>query len=183
MTENKLQLLDEFDWGTAIIKLTAYAISICSFRGKLLPKGLEAEDLVMNAIEKLYNGDRAWNPVKDPDLLRYLKSVIKSILSNETSSCDSKVLYVDEEILDSDPIFDSHLEEEIYCKDLDRNISLAMQGDPELCLVYKALKDGFRPAEIAEEYYIDIRAVRNAQKRLHRLAINVVHVLSKENHR
>jgi len=175
MDQEIVRRLDQHDWEGSIIKLTAYVITLCRFAGgQDIPGGIEPEDIVMEAIEKIYTGVRKWDPDKDPDLHLYLKSVVKSILSNRFNLADNRILagvVLEDTLTDqtSDP------ETEIYARQLDKSISMAMRGDTELCLVYKALKDGLRPAQIAEEYAIEINTVRNAQKRLCRLVYKVLY--------
>ena len=175
MNEDIIDLLDKHNWGESILKLTAYAVYLYGLKTVRLPKGLEPEDLVMDAIEKVYKGIRKWDPEADPDLHQFLMSVVKSILSNETRSADNRVQTGRDYGEAEQQLVSGSAEEELYAKELDQQISAAMRGDPELCLVYKALKDGFRPGEIAEEYALEISTVRNAQKRLSRLVYRVIH--------
>ena len=66
-----------------------------------LPQGMTARDIVFQVINKVWDGadnnasskkvnkrQRNWNPEKDPDLLKYLKSVIDSVLSNLVTSAE-----------------------------------------------------------------------------------------------
>lgn len=179
MTDPKQEILDGYDWSIAILRLTAYALYLQSLSGKRLPKGLEAEDVAMMAIEKVLTGERNWNPENNPDLLAYLKSVMKSIYSNERSSADAKV----DSFEDMEPGFDvqtdQHTEEELYCGQFDAAVVADIRNDMELSVVYKGLKDGFSPGEIADEFTLDIKVVRNAQKRLHRRVLSVIKVLAK----
>jgi RNA polymerase sigma factor (sigma-70 family) len=172
-------LLDRHKWNESIVKLTAYVVSLCWLKRIILPKGLEAEDIVMEAIEKIYTGERTWDHNNDPDLHRFLMSVVKSILSNKITSKEARtsVLYDDKEL----SVFQAHdnPEAEMYAKQLDKAIGFKLQGDAQLCLVYKAVKDGYNPKEIAEDYAIDIETVRNAKKRLSRLVYGVINKLTK----
>jgi DNA-directed RNA polymerase specialized sigma24 family protein len=175
MDQEIVRRLDEHDWNGSILKLTAYVITLCRLAGgQGIPSGLEPEDIVMEAIEKVYTGVRKWDPEKDPDLHLYLKSVVKSILSNKVNFAGNRILAG---ILLEDTLEDqtADAETELYARQLDQSISAAMRGDPELCLVYKALKDGLRPAQIAKEYAIEINTVRNAQKRLGRLVYKIIY--------
>lgn len=179
MNEEIINLLDSHNWSESIIKLTAYVVSLCKLKNIILPSGLEAEDIVMTAIEKVYKGDRKWNPVTDPDLHRFLLSVVKSIVSNKiTSTVGINEALINEDGLES-VIVTNQVESEIYSRQLDKAITDEMKGDPELCLVYKALKDGFTPGDIAEEYAIDVGTIRNAKKRLNRLVLRVIEKLTK----
>ncbi|MBT0812973.1 sigma-70 family RNA polymerase sigma factor [Litoribacter ruber] len=144
-----------------------------------LPKGLEPEDLAMDAIDKVYAGERKWDPQKDPNLLNYLKSVVKSLISNHFRS--EEVRIKGGEYSSETPLLGhDNIEEEMYYQQLDQEIAAAMEGDPELCLVYKALKEGYKPGEIAEEYAMEVKKIRNAQKRLHRVVLKIINILSKE---
>lgn len=175
MDQEIIRRLDEHDWNGSIIKLTAYVIILCrASGGKGISGGLEPDDVVMEAIEKVYQGVRKWDPENDPDLHLYLKSVVKSILYNKINAADNRILTgILLEDMREDPA--ANAESELYARELDQSISIAMRGDPELCLVYKALKDGLSPAKIAEEYAIEINMVRNAQKRLRRLVFNIIY--------
>ena len=181
MNEGLLKILDTQDWNDIIVKLTAYVIQYCKWKQYRLPKGLEAEDIALSAIEKVYNGERSWNPEIQADLQNHLQSISNSIISNELGSSAAS-----EVSTDGIPVhyytLENETEEELYSKHLDQEISAAMRGDPVMCLVYKALKDGLKPREIVEEYAIDKAQVQLAQKRLRRLAEKVIDQLSKVNY-
>ncbi|RZJ92656.1 MAG: sigma-70 family RNA polymerase sigma factor [Chryseobacterium sp.] len=180
INHTKQELLDKFDWSKAIIQLAAYAISLNQWTGNRLPKGLEPEDLVMQAIEKVYSGARDWNPGQDEDLLKYFKSVIKSIFSNETKSKDAEVGYIDDLGNDFDVGAQNNYDEELYCRQLDSSVISSIRADPDLLLVYKGLKDGLSPADIEQEYGLPIKEIRNSQKRLHRKVLSTINILAKE---
>jgi DNA-directed RNA polymerase specialized sigma24 family protein len=173
MTPSLSALLEAHDWQATIVKLTAYAVSLCLYRKVPLPGGQEPEDLAMEAIDRVFRQERCWDPEKHPDLMNYLKSVVKSLLSNELTSAEGSTHHesVDKAagILSEAPT----REEELYYEELDQHILIRLRGDPLLCLVYKALKDGYKPGEISEEYGLDIQNVRNAQKRLHRAVVGI----------
>ncbi|WP_461788672.1 sigma-70 RNA polymerase sigma factor region 4 domain-containing protein [Pedobacter sp.] len=181
MNEGLLKILDAQDWDDVIIKLTAYVVQYCKWKKYYLPKGLEAEDIALSAIEKIYTGERSWDMEKEPDLQNHLQSVTNSIIINEIRSGAAGEKRI--EIIPEDyHAVSNSVEEELYCKQLDREIATSMRGDPMVCLVYKALKDGLPPREIAEEYSVDILQIRLAQKRLRRLAERVIDQLSKVNY-
>jgi len=179
MIETVQKLLDDYDWNTAILKLSAYTVWYCKWKNIMLPSGLEQEDIAMIAIEKVYTGERKWDPANDPDLFKYLTGVCNSIISNQTSSVQAKETSLTNITEQQQPEADDYTIEEMYCERLDREIAAAMRGDPECLMVYKALKDGERPREIAEEYAISVESVRNAQKRIRRTAEKVIEELAK----
>ena len=178
MNEDLLKILNAQDWDNVIIKLTAYIVQYCKWRRYRLPKGLEAEDIAMSAIEKIYTGERAWDFGKEPDLGNHLQGVSNSIIINELRSGAAGETST-EGIADNYHAMENTVDDELYSKQLDQEIAAAMRGDPVTCLVYKALKDGLAPREIANEYVVDILKVRLAQKRLRRLAEKVIDQLSK----
>ncbi|WP_285011102.1 RNA polymerase sigma factor [Pedobacter faecalis] len=181
MNESLLKILDAQDWDNVIIRLTAYVIQYCKWKRYRLPKGLEAEDIALSAIEKIYSGKRAWDYQKEPDLFNHLQSVANSVIINELKSAGASETSTDG-IANHYHTVENTQEEEMYSKQLDQEIAAAMRGDPTLCLVYKALKDGLKPKDIAEEYAISKPEVQAAQKRLRRLAEKVIDQLSKVNY-
>lgn len=178
MNEDIIKILDGYDWEEVIIKMTAYVVNICRWRRYKLPGGLEEEDIVMTAIGKVYTYERKWDPEKEPDLLNYLQGVINSIISNELNAVAAGNIPLKELPAASDQTIEQW-DEEMYCEQIDRQISGALKGEPGLCLVYKALKDGNKPIEIAREYSIPIEQIRLFQKKLRRLATKIITQLSK----
>lgn len=174
MDEEILEILNKQDWDTILIELMAYAVWLCRVKHrKNISESIEPEELVMAIVDKVYGGERKWNPKADPDLLKYLKSVIKSHLSNQIRSNHQLDNYdeIDEnsyQILSHDP------EEELYFQQLDVKIIDAMAGDADVCLVYKGIKDGLKPEDIAKEYGVNIKQVRNAQRRLRTIILRIL---------
>ncbi|SFP01985.1 DNA-directed RNA polymerase specialized sigma subunit, sigma24 family [Chitinophaga sp. YR627] len=166
MDESIHNLLKGAKWEELIPKLTAYAVYLCTIPPYSLPGGKQYEDIVMDAIEKVFKGERQWDPLKNLDLSCYLKSVIKSLLSNEKRSKAAAIMKMIPEDLQVQ--HDDNTIEELYCREVDKYIISCLEGDAALLLVYKAIKDGQSPKQISEEYGLDIRNVRNIQKRLSR---------------
>ena len=55
-----------------------------------LPKGMSAEDLAYQAIERVLTGTRSWNPDKEPDLFKLLCDVVDSLVSHLVNSEEHK---------------------------------------------------------------------------------------------
>jgi hypothetical protein len=55
-----------------------------------LPKGNSAEDVALNAIEKVWDGTRDWDPDRYPDLLVHLKWIVRSDIEHLYSSLEHK---------------------------------------------------------------------------------------------
>lgn len=67
------------DYASYLIRTNAYWMS----RG-VLPRGYDAPSLALEAIARVLDGRRRdWEPDKEPTLIAYLKSVVKSIFSSE----------------------------------------------------------------------------------------------------
>lgn len=178
MDESVLQLLDEHDWSKTIYALSAYVISLCRWKKITLPSGVEESDIAMQAIEKVYTGERNWNPGQEPDLLRYLKGVARSLVSNELRLAGATVLSLDDESV-VEPAVSFDLDAELYFWQVNKEIAVQMRGDPVCAIIYKGFKDGMTLQAISHEYMIDIGDIRNARRRLHRIAIKVIDQLSK----
>lgn len=90
--------LEKANWKKIIPELTKYAFY--KVKGRRIAHGIPlegtdvndiAEDLVMDAIKKIINGDVIWDPNAKPDLLIYLKSVVKSGLSHLYDDKENKI--------------------------------------------------------------------------------------------
>jgi DNA-directed RNA polymerase specialized sigma24 family protein len=78
-------LLDRQDWGDVQARLLDFAEARCGKKAKA-----QAKDLVQGAILRVYAFDSTWEPEKEPDLVRYLMSVVNSLRANEQTSSASK---------------------------------------------------------------------------------------------
>lgn len=173
MKDDLLEILDLQPWESVLINLMAYAVWLCDIQRTKLPTSVQPEDLVMDIIDKVYSRERKWDYEAEPDLLAYLKSAVKSHLSNEM-----RVLRNNHQSLNNFEILDkpgqNQVDEELYCKQLDEKIITSMRGDPEMCLVYKCLKDGLKPTEIVQEFGVKITTIQNAQRRLRYLILKII---------
>ena len=59
-------------------------------RGGSIPGGVEPSDIAAQAIIDVIDGTRAWDPERHVDLLRYLKGVIDSQVSNLVNLAENK---------------------------------------------------------------------------------------------
>lgn len=83
--------LSSQNWEDILPKLTHYAAFLAKslnwLRGSAdLPKGLQPQDLVHEAITLVYTGKRHWDPDKVPDISVFLKGVIRSLVSHLVQS-------------------------------------------------------------------------------------------------
>ncbi|GJL59726.1 MAG: hypothetical protein NPIRA03_25830 [Nitrospirales bacterium] len=88
--------MDDANWEEIYLRLVNYV----QMKGRALKwrtgnqsdfaQGMTAEDLVQEAIKKLFSGERVWDYEKDPDLGKFLMdSVLKSMVSNLVRSKDN----------------------------------------------------------------------------------------------
>jgi DNA-directed RNA polymerase specialized sigma24 family protein len=77
------RLLDSKDWGEIHLRLVDFAESRCG-------KAEQADDLAQGAIARVFAHDSKWDPAKEPDVVRYLMSVVNSLLANERRSAAEK---------------------------------------------------------------------------------------------
>lgn len=103
--DDVLKLLESADWNNIIVKLTRYAIWHASwYKWKTgdsgqLSGGVTPEDIAKNAIIKVWNRTRSWNPEKYPDLLTHLQRIVDSDLNH---LFNSKEHFTTDRIIESD---------------------------------------------------------------------------------
>ncbi|NMA26133.1 MAG: hypothetical protein GX934_00010 [Burkholderiales bacterium] len=86
--------LNAQDWNFLSVKLERYALMKVQRLAWVtgggdnpnLPKGLSAEDLAVEAITRVLEGKRSWNPDKEPDLFKFLCDVVDSLVSHLVNS-------------------------------------------------------------------------------------------------
>jgi DNA-directed RNA polymerase specialized sigma24 family protein len=87
--------LRRVDWGEIGVRLTAYAVRKArnlrwrTGRVDALAGGKTPEDLAGEAILKVLDGERAWDPERGA-LLPYLQGVVDSLLSHLAASADNR---------------------------------------------------------------------------------------------
>jgi DNA-directed RNA polymerase specialized sigma24 family protein len=93
--QRRIQLL-EADWKDIGVRLTAYAawksrnLQWRSGHAGTLAAGKTAEDLAADAILKVIEGTRAWDPARAP-LLTYLQRVVDSLVNHLAESADNRL--------------------------------------------------------------------------------------------
>jgi RNA polymerase sigma factor (sigma-70 family) len=98
LAENVRRKLDGADWSSIYPRLVLAAKSFAralywrSGNNTDLAKGLTAEDLVNEAIKRVYERKREWDPEKDHDLFKYLKDSVLSSLFNELAESADNTL-------------------------------------------------------------------------------------------
>jgi hypothetical protein len=182
MSENPNRVrLDEADWGEIHARLLAFATFRCR------PDGALARDLVQGAITSVYAHDSKWNPEKDPDLLRYLMSVVNSQLANErarasatrTSSMSApRTLSAAHRVGDAQAFSEEKAEEHDL---LHRRMTLLRErlaGDPEALRLVELLLEGVdSPTELRRLTGWSAEVVLAARRRMLRCAAGVARAI------
>lgn len=192
--------ISEDEWRDIALELEWYALSVSRnlrWRTKNvveLPGGETVDSIVSKAIEKLFRGDRDWDPEVEPDIRNYLKGVIDSLLNHLADSLENTLITPvptpdseDAPAWESgstkrDPAADwlvprqrspeaALLERERAALE-DRVLELLIDecaDDKTLLGVLEAMLDGVEtPGEIAKVKSIPVKDVYNATKRLDR---------------
>lgn len=190
------ELLEAHDWEDTVPRLVKYARGEMGRRvwqgvfGGTAPGGKQAYDLVTTAVEKLFDGRRAWDPETQPDLFVHLQGIVDSDMGHLARSLGNKLTlramgrpvgsedavedFPDpmDEFASSTPSPEAVTllrEQEQLSEDFLLELDGSLQGEPELQRIVEAIVDGAeKSAEIAEEAGITPKAVYNARKRLQR---------------
>jgi RNA polymerase sigma factor (sigma-70 family) len=181
--------LDQADWQRIVLDLASYAVSLVALRqwktgDGMLPKGHTPEDLAYEAIRLVFEGDRQWNPERDPDLLRYLKSVVKSLVSHlvrskdhraRTSTRTEEQLEAVEQAVAEVPATSASPEQEFFGAADNARVAMLVDlvhgcanGDDELELIVLELSEGKKPREIADSLGMPIDRVYQCLQKLQR---------------
>jgi hypothetical protein len=194
-----LNFLESANWDHIILELTRYAIwqarkhTWSSGDPSILPKGNTPQDMALNAIKKVWSGQREWDPKKYPDLLLHLKWVVKSDINHLSESLEHEKVsrlhvFQSDETLDSDhneispkslsPTYEMapNPEEELILsekrkgeKHLLERLHASVRGDDDLELLFMCFEDGIdKPRDIARETGFDIEKVYKLKKKLYR---------------
>ena len=162
--------LDSADWGALYPRLYSYArrkvgaLKFLHTPGEL-PLGHTHEDLVQEAITKVFMGDRKWDPDKDPDLYVYLTGVIDSLLSGLLGKADYRYRAPQ----DLAEIDGSHEADYNDCFDaLVGIVEEASADDEDLDNVRQGLEDGMPLGEIAKFFGIKVQRVYTLVRKLRR---------------
>ena len=191
MDEKILEELEQADWNRIYRELPKYTylkVKRLSWRNQSyenLPQGKTPLDIVQEAIAKVFNGTRQWNP-DEIDLLNYLKTVVDSLVNHLVESKNHKILQrlpetengvsleevlpLDASSLSSRPktpeeiLLEQEREEQVWSEIID-----AADGDVELEILVDSIMEGnSKPAEMAEEKGIDVQRIYQLRRKLRR---------------
>lgn len=172
----RLERLKEQDWPGIILRLTAHAAyKVERLRWqtgkKDLPRGMQVKDLAMEAIKMAWTGERKWNPEKQPDLLKHLKSIVDSLVSHLVESAEHTQRELPREELEQvfDPPDDKSADalDELIAADVISKVKNRIKGDEDLELVLYCIEEGLStPRDIAQTLGMPVDRVYKAKKKI-----------------
>ncbi|MEJ2744177.1 MAG: hypothetical protein P8123_00570 [bacterium] len=185
-----IEMLDTYKWEEIYPRLLDYALNKLwkkKWRWGLTkspPGGSEAHDIVAEAILKIYQGKRKWDPEKVPDLFYFICSVIKSDVNHLAESWENRHVLPESSLLRDDdqnrPTVIARQEDtsqagprEILDEKLSEKEVLDfydyLQDEPDLQKIVEAAFDGItKRLELAQTLGISEVEIDNRRKRLKR---------------
>lgn len=218
MATDVYKLLREADWDSISVELVAYAAFLAAnlswrtgdspdpearpspdqlARNLNIAMGLNPVDIAQEAIKRVLDGRRKWDPSRGP-LMPYLKAVVDSLVSHLAESKDNQLQRrvpqgdeEQEELWDRSefraPLNDPNNlrasqgaqppapDEALVEQQADRRIAglfEAIRDNPTLEELVEAIMEvGPKPADIADYLHVTVSEVNNRLKRLRRLAL------------
>jgi len=177
-----LASLDAEDLDLIVLELTDYADFLIRTKarwmpGGVLPRGFDASSLALEAIGRVLDGRRrAWDPEKEPTLLAYLKSVVKSIFSSELQPAAERlteVAAVDEsgrDLVSEAPSGNPGADDSLVVEELKERMLDCLDEEEDELVLLCLFEDITRPSEIADDTGIEVgeiyRIKRKVQRRL-----------------
>lgn len=206
-----LKRLEAADWDDISIKLTHYARwRAFRYRWRVgnpdqLPAGMTPRDIALTAISKIWDGTRAWDPDKYPDLLLHLKWIVASDMNHlfctmghmtgcridESDDPDSPELTYSEAI--PDPSFGlcespQTPEENLLAKErtehenkVKQELFALVKGDEDLEMLLLCFDEGIdKPELIAKQMGCDVTKVYTLKRKLLRKASTINKIMQQE---
>ncbi len=208
-----LERLESADWKNIIVQLTRYAAWHASwYKWKTgdpgqLPRGMTPQDIAINAIKKVWDRTRAWDPEKYPDLLVHLQWIVDSDLNHlfdskehlttnriiESEEEESPELTYNNLIHSSSPplsetIHNRTPEERLIIREEEereerakKELYALVKGDEDLELLLMCFEEGMdKPEQIAAAMGCDVAKVYNLKRKLSRKASAIMKIMEQE---
>ncbi|MCD4781159.1 MAG: hypothetical protein K8S27_11530 [Candidatus Omnitrophica bacterium] len=170
-------LLDQQKWEVIIPRLLRYALYKIRYYkphqvvGQEILAGKTAEDYVMEAIIKVYQGERRWDPEHIPDLQYYLVGVLRSDLGHHAVSLENRCVFFIENLPEyrqhaflKDDADQEHLAEDEFVA----GFLAYIKDNPQLIECVKHILAGFKPRQIAKQMNLSTSDIYNMRKVLRR---------------
>ena len=180
MDGETLRRLREADWGDIGIRLTAYATWKArnyhwrTQRAGALAAGQTPEDIAREAIARVLEGTRVWEPARGA-LLPFLQGVVDSLMSHLAASGDNALCEhwhdpLPERLADDQP--DDAIGGRLIAR---LRGTLQRERAADLLAVLAAVQEhGAKPTAIALALGTTVRDINNRLKRLRRTALRVL---------
>lgn len=185
-TFEQLKLISEKEWGLIFKELVIYSelrLTKIGFVPRTEKDVKNGEDFANDAIEKLFNGDRAWDFIRFPNVLIHLKGVAKSLIwshikSSSRSTVKKELTSI---VLDDSGDFDSYSDiaatedpETIIISDENwKDIENYFGEDSDGFIMFCDWVDEVPARDIAKEYNVDVTAVYNTIKKGKRIITKI----------
>lgn len=183
-TLNRLAEIDEKSWGHIYKELVRYAdfkLNKAGFQIRTEKDSVNAEHFAVLAIKKVYEGVRAWDYEKYPDITIHLIGVVKSLISSHFKSSTRSIINAggkadeetdaardeanDDEILDDDYQTTQGPEEILITAETWQEVAEAFGDKKDDHAIFCEWLDSSPPRDIAEAWDIPVTEVNNAVKR------------------
>lgn len=198
-TLSRLQEITDNQWNIILKQLIFYAelrLDKIGFEPRSEIDSVTGEDFAMEAIKKLFEGKRNWDPIKHPDILIHLKLVVKSLIWNHIkSSMKSVVAHTqeptlgenahdrDDETNESGEADNLDMDVEWIDKENPLEIVITQEGWQQIEAAFGEDADGFiifcdwldevPPRLIAENNGIEVKVVNNTIKKGKRIITKI----------
>ena len=185
-TFEQLKLISEKEWGLIFKELVIYSelrLTKIGFVPRTEKDVKNGEDFANDAIEKLFNGDRAWDFIRFPDVLIHLKGVAKSLIWSHIKSSSrstikkelTSIVFDDSEDFESfSDIAATEDPETIIISDENwEDIENHFGEDSDSFIMFCDWIDEVPARDIAKEYNVDVAAVYNTIKKGKRIITKI----------
>lgn len=161
-----------------IVRLTDYAAWLMRqktywMERSVLPKGYEAGSLATEAISRVLEGSRKWDPDKDPDLLGYLRSVVKSILWDLQKAAEKESLVEPapgetRDLVDTLPSAKPGPDEDVALGELQERLLAELETDEDRLVLLSIFEGNEAAREIAEDLGVTVAEVYRIKRKIKR---------------
>lgn len=180
----RLKAIPEKEWLHIYKRLTLYAdirLTKMGFEIRSEKDNVGAADFAQQAITKVFDGTRAWDFNRFPDILIHLIGVVKSLISSHIKSSTRAAAVIKkasgtfaveeaEDLSAAIEAQDTEDPEQILISDENwKRLETAFGEDMEGFLIFYDWLDGKPPRQISEDYGTDNKNIYNVIKRGRRL--------------
>ncbi len=173
----RIQAMSSAELDTIIVRLTAYATAYTRWKTRWIPRGVLPEghdggSIASEAIARVLQGDRRWDPEAEPDLLGYLKTVVKSIVWDLMKAAEKEALEPldkgDERAIEEVPCGDPGPDAEVVAAETGDRMLAALETDEERIVFLCICGGNDKAADIGQELGLDTRQVYRIKQKIRR---------------